>query len=89
MEQKKLKYAALLCLVLFIAGCLLASLLSKADSSEWSNTEGSQIVISEILPSNRTYPGPEGQLFDFIEVHNLSANTVDVARQFFCETRTK
>ena len=79
MEQKKLKYAALLCLVLFIAGCLLASLLSKADSSEWSNTEGSQIVISEILPSNRTYPGPEGQLFDFIEVHNLSANTVDIS----------
>lgn len=79
MEQKKLKYAALLCLVLFIAVCLLSSVFSKTEESEWNKAEGNQIVISEILPSNRTYPGLDGQLFDFIEVHNLSANTVDIS----------
>lgn len=79
MEQKKLRYAALLCLVLFIAVGLISSVFSKTEDSEWNKVEGNQIVISEILPSNRTYPGPEGQLLDFIEVHNLSANTVDIS----------
>ena len=79
MQQKKQKIAALVCLVLLIAGCLFSSLFSKTDSSEWGEAEGNQIVISEILSSNRTYPGPEGQLLDFIEVHNLSANAVDIS----------
>ena len=79
MQQKKLRIAALICLALFIAVCLLSSLFSKNDSSEWDNAEGCQVVISEILPSNRTYPGPEGQHLDFIEVHNLSASSVDIS----------
>lgn len=79
MEQKKLKFAAVLCLVLFVAGCLLSTLFSQTDSSEWNKADGNQIVISEILPSNQTYPGPDGQLLDFIEVHNLSANAVDIS----------
>ena len=79
MQQKKQKIAALVCLVLLIAGCLFSALFSKTDSSEWGEAEGNQIVISEILSSNRTYPGPEGQLLDFIEVHNLSANAVDIS----------
>ena len=79
MQQKKQRIAALICLALFIAGCLLSSLFSKNDSSEWNKTEGNQIVISEILPSNRTYPGPDGQFLDFIEIHNLSASSVDIS----------
>lgn len=79
MEQKKQRIAVLVCLALFVAGCLLSSLFSRNDSSEWLKTDGSQIVISEILPSNRTYPGPDGQHLDFIEVHNLSGNAVDIS----------
>lgn len=79
MEQKKQRMAALVCLVLFLGVCLLSFLFSRNDSSEWEKSDGSQIVISEILPSNRTYPGPDGQLLDFIEIHNLSANTVDIS----------
>ena len=79
MEQKKQRIAVFVCLALFIAGCLLSSLFSKNNSSEWLKTDGSQIVISEILPSNRTYPDPEGQHLDFIEVHNLSGNSVDIS----------
>ena len=79
MQQKKQRIAALICLALFVAGCLLSSLFSKNSSSEWNKAEGNQIVISEILPSNRTYPGPDGQFLDFIEVHNLSASSVDIS----------
>ena len=70
MQQKKQRMAALVCLVLFIAVCLISSVFSQSDNNEWDKAEGSPIVISEILPSNRTYPGPDGQLLDFIEVHN-------------------
>lgn len=79
MEQKKQRIAALACLVLFVAVCLLSTLLSRNDSSEWEKPDGNQIVISEILASNRTYPGPDGHLLDFIEIHNLSGNTVDIS----------
>ena len=79
MEQKKQRIAVLVCLALFVAGCLLSSLFSRNNSSEWLKADGSQIVISEILPSNRTYPNAEGQHLDFIEVHNLSENSVDIS----------
>ena len=78
MEQKTQRIAVIVCLVLFVAGCLLSSLFSKSDSSEWGDA-GSQIIISEILPSNRTYPAPDGRHLDFIEIHNLTADAVDIS----------
>lgn len=79
MEQKKQRTAALVCLALFIAVCLMSAVFSQDKSSEWTDSAGSQIVISEILPSNRTSVGPDGQFLDFIEVHNLSGATVDIS----------
>ncbi len=79
MEQKKQWIAVLICLVLFVSGCLLSNVFSQTDSSEWKPSEGGQIVISEILASNRTYPAPDGQLLDFVEIHNLAANAVDIS----------
>lgn len=79
MEQKTQRIAVAVCLVLFLAGCLLSSLFSRSDSSEWADTGGSPVIISEILPSNRTYPAPDGQHLDFIEIHNLSADSVDIS----------
>lgn len=79
MEQKKLRTALVVCLVLFVAGCLLSGLLSKIDANEWGDSESGQIIISEVLSSNRTYPTPDGQFLDFIEVHNLSANAADIS----------
>ena len=46
MEQKTQRIAVIVCLVLFVAGCLLSSLFSKSDSSEWGDAGGSQIIIS-------------------------------------------
>lgn len=79
MERKKQRIAVLVCLALFIAGCLLSSVFSQSDSSEWAGSGSGQVILSEILASNRTYPTPDGQLLDFIEIHNLSANAVDIS----------
>ena len=40
---------------------------------------GSPIVFSEILASNRTYPAPNGQFLDFVEVHNTSSSPIDIS----------
>lgn len=79
MEKKKQRIAIIICLTLFIVCSLVSYLFSKSDSSEWADASGSQIIISEILPSNRTYPTPDGRHLDFIEIHNLSANSVDIS----------
>ena len=79
MDQKKQRLAAVACFVLFLAVLLCSSLFSKTNSSEWANSGNNPVVISEILPSNRTYPTPDGQHLDFVEIHNLSADPVDIS----------
>ena len=79
MDQKKQRIAAAVCLALFLVCCLVSLLFSKNGDSEWTDAQDGQIIISEILPSNRTYPSPDGQHLDFIEVHNLSASSVDIS----------
>ena len=79
MDQKKQRLAALVCLALFIAVCLLSRVFSKSSSSEWADAGSSPVIISEILPSNHTYPAPDGQHLDFVEIHNLSADPVDIS----------
>lgn len=37
------------------------------------------VVISEILASNRTYPAPNGEYLDYIEVHNLADVATDIS----------
>ena len=79
MEIKKQRTALLLCLALLIVCGVVSYLLSSSGTSEWADASGSQIILSEILPSNRTCPDPNGQHLDFIEVHNLSASSVDIS----------
>ena len=79
MEQKNQKIAVALCLALFAVCFVLSIVFSKSDSSEWAESAGSPVILSEILPSNRTYPSPDGQHLDFVEVHNLSADAVDIS----------
>ena len=79
MDQKKQRLAALACFVLFLAIWLLSSVFSTSSSSEWDDSGSNPVVISEILPSNRTYPDQDGQHLDFVEIHNLSADSVDIS----------
>ena len=79
MEQRKQRIALLVCLVLFAVCGAVSLLFSESDAREWTDAEGVPVVISEILPSNRTYPAPDGRHLDFVEVHNLSGDAVDIS----------
>lgn len=67
--------AVAVCLLLFVGTWLLTTLFSRQGSTAGE----SPIVLSEIVAANRTYPAPDGQFLDFIEVHNVSENTVDIS----------
>ena len=53
-------------------------MMFSPDSINESGT-GSPIVLSEVLPSNRTYPAPNGQFLDFIEIRNDSDMPIDIS----------
>ena len=79
MEHNRLKIVALVCAVLLLLGCFGASVLTQDETRQWEHQEGGSIILSEILPANRTCPAPDGRLLDFIEVHNLSGSPVDIS----------
>ena len=77
MKRKRPILAFLACIVLFI-GAVGVSLLFSPDSLG-GNEHTSPIVLSEILPGNRTYPTSDGRFLDFIEVHNTSDSPIDIS----------
>ena len=77
MKRLKTLLALFACIVLF-AGAILAITVLSPDSlgdAQHSNP----IQLSEILAGNRTYPAPNGQFLDYIEVRNTSASPVDIS----------
>lgn len=79
MEHNRLKIVALVCAVLLLLGWFGATALIRDESQQWEHQEGGSIILSEILPANRTCPAPDGRLLDFIEIHNLSGSPVDIS----------
>lgn len=79
MEHNRLKIVALVCAVLLLLGWFGATALTRDESQQWEHQEGGSIILSEILPANRTCPAPDGRLLDFIEIHNLSGSPVDIS----------
>ena len=77
MKRVKTLLALLACIVLFAAAVVLTLFLSPDTMGNSQN--GSPIVLSEILASNRTYPSPNGQFLDYIEVCNISDSPVDIS----------
>ena len=71
--------ALLLCLVLFVTALTLSFFLSRDDVGEFHGDGTGHIVLSEILPSNRTYPNRAGQYLDYIEIRNLTATPTDIS----------
>ncbi len=76
MNRKKTILAFVVCLALF-AGAVVLALGFSAPNTDSHNAR--PIVISEILASNRTYPAPNGQFLDFVEIHNASDSPVDIS----------
>lgn len=78
MNRKKLIPALLVCIVLF-AGAVAFSLVFSPGNAADPESSSNPIVISEILPSNRTYPAPNGQFLDYIEVTNTTDSPIDIS----------
>lgn len=77
MNQAKKIIALLVCIVLFVAAAFLSVFFSGTDATAESGE--SPIVLSEILASNRTYPAPNGQFLDFVEVQNVGDSPMDIS----------
>ena len=77
MKRTKTLLALLACIVLFAGAVLFATVFSPDTLADSGNS--SPIVISEVLASNRTYPAPNGQFLDYIEVHNTSGSPIDIS----------
>lgn len=78
MEQKKQKIGLLVCVGLFVLALLLSLLFSDGGISGTTG-QGSAVLISEVMASNRTYPAPNGKFLDYIEVQNRSDSVVDIS----------
>ena len=79
MPKTKKFMALLLCLTLFVTALMLSFFLSRDDVGDFHGDGTGHIVLSEILPSNRTYPNGAGQYLDYIEVRNLTATPTDIS----------
>ena len=77
MNRKKSTMALVACIVLFV-GALAFTLLFEGVSSG-GNQGSAPIELSEILPSNRTYPAPNGEFLDYIELHNTTDSPIDIS----------
>ena len=79
MPRFKKFLALMLCLVLFTTALMLSFFLSRDDVGDFHGDGTGHIVLSEILPSNRTYPNRAGQYLDYIELRNLTDSPVDIS----------
>jgi len=78
MGRKKAIYALLGCVGLFLAALLLIIYTSKRRGDRLQPGRDA-IAISEVVADNRTYPSPDGRYLDFVEICNLSDETVDLS----------
>lgn len=79
MNQKNIRLAFIACIVIFVVALVLSLAFSQDPVNGFQGSGGGHIVISEVLASNRTYPAPNGQYLDYIEVRNLSATPTDIS----------
>ena len=62
----------------FVAVC--AVLIPASDLLAAKTTHGSRIYISEIMTSNTSsYPAPDGEFYDWIELHNPTDVRIDIS----------
>ena len=77
MDRRRRLIVLGVCALLFAAAAVLA-LVFTAEDTPLQGTTG-HVVLNEILAANRTYPAPNGQYLDFIEVRNCSDTPTDIS----------
>lgn len=79
-KEKKNGYLPLiLCAALFFGALLIHILLEAPAQQAQTAQQTGGIAITEIMPSNRTYPAPSGMALDYIEISNLTGQSVDIS----------
>ncbi len=77
MERKWIWLTAVLCLLL-VAGVVIAGTFFGAPATQ-TDTAAGTVILSEIMSNNRLYPNIQGQILDYIELHNPTTNPVDIS----------
>lgn len=75
MERKWIWVTTAVSVILLIAVLLAGNLLGQTGGFSGAD----QITISEVMTRNEYYPDKEGQLLDYIELHNPSDHEVDIS----------
>ena len=77
-EMKRRIVAVAAAFAVFVAVC--AVLIPASDLLAAKTTHGSRIYISEIMTSNTSsYPAPDGEFYDWIELHNPTDVRIDIS----------
>ena len=79
MSQSKKILALVVCVILFAAALIVSGVFSEKEPTQITGAEGGEVVISEVLASNSRYPAPNGAYLDFVELQNLTGETVDIS----------
>jgi hypothetical protein len=69
----------IICAVLFLAVLILDLFLGQKPAKTEGHVSTGNVVISEIMSNNRTYPDPSGRPLDYVEISNLSGSVVDIS----------
>ena len=78
MERKKAKSVLIGCAALFLAALIVILNMSRLHGDRLQDGHGA-IVISEVQASNFTYPSDDGRYLDWVEISNLSDESVDIS----------
>ncbi len=78
MNQRNVRIALVVCVILFIAALLISGVFSDEPPVQPEEI-AEPIILSEVLSGNSRYPAPNGAYLDFVELRNMSKNPVDIS----------
>ena len=87
-EQMSRMLPLIICVVLFLFALGLDFLTGENTVKTTDPNATGKVVISEIMSDNRTYPDGLGNVADYIEIHNLSGDTVDISNYKLSDNET-
>ena len=76
MERKTVLLTTAVSIVLVAAVILIGTLLGKPPGD---SPQQAAVSITEVMSRNESYPDPQGQLLDYIELYNPASSPVDIS----------
>lgn len=78
-EQKRGILPLIVCAVLFIGALLVYVLFGNTSQQPMNPGVAEGVLITEIMSDNKTYPDHTGRALDYIEISNLTNQTIDIS----------